>query len=27
MHNLALVTRNARDFANTGVRLVNPFAR
>ncbi len=27
VHNLALVTRNVRDFAGTGVRLVNPFTR
>jgi hypothetical protein len=24
-HGLALVTRNTRDFAGFGVRLVNPF--
>lgn len=27
VHNLTLVTRNVRDFAGTGARLVNPFAR
>ena len=26
IHELALVTRNGRDVARTGVRLVNPFA-
>ncbi|MBK6726625.1 MAG: type II toxin-antitoxin system VapC family toxin [Xanthomonadales bacterium] len=26
MHDLTLVTRNADDFAGTGVRLLNPFA-
>lgn len=25
-HDLTLVTRNARDFANLGVRVVNPWA-
>lgn len=24
-HNLAVATRNSRDFANAGVRMVNPF--
>ena len=24
-HNLTLVTRNTRDFAQTGVKLLNPF--
>jgi predicted nucleic acid-binding protein len=26
-HNLTVVTRNPADFANCGVRVVNPFAR
>ena len=25
VHDLTIVTRNARDFASFGVRLVNPF--
>ncbi|WP_437937384.1 hypothetical protein [Sorangium sp. So ce341] len=25
VHNLVLVTRNTRDVARTGVRLLNPF--
>lgn len=26
LHDLTLVTRNTRDFASTGVRLLNPFS-
>ena len=27
LHDLTVVTRNTGDFANTGVRLLNPFSR